>query len=106
MSFWLINVPQNLKVISESPDFKIFYMKAGTPEFIEISMTPTFAGDSLYLISHVFTDLGKYLIKLKHNNSDQVHYNELEVINREEYMKLNTNYSVQYAGAYLVFDNE
>ena len=104
MSFWLINVPQNLKIISDSPDFTISYMKAGTPEFVEISMSPTSEGDSLYLMSHVFTELGKYLIKLKHNDTDQVNYNELEVITKEEYMKLNTNYSVQYSGAYLVFD--
>jgi hypothetical protein len=77
-------------------------MKDGTSEFIEISMTPSFEGDSLYLVSHVFTELGKYLIKLK--SADQVSYNELEVISKEEYMKLNTNYSVKYQGAYLVFD--
>jgi len=102
MSFWLKNAPQNLKVISESPEFELFYMKAGTAEFIEITSPKIFLGDSLYTIEMVFAEIGTYLIKLK--NDTEVKYNELKVITPDEFMKINTDYSVKYSGAYLNFD--
>ncbi len=105
MSFWLKNVPQNLKVISDSPDFTLYYMIAGTSEFIEITEPKIFLGDSLYTIEKTFSEVGTYLIKLKHNATSEVKYNELKVITQEEFMKVNTDYSVKYSGAYLNFGN-
>ncbi|RLA81876.1 MAG: hypothetical protein DRG78_08495 [Epsilonproteobacteria bacterium] len=107
MNIWKIDKVNNFKIISDTPNFKLFFMKDTNTTFTELTEIID-VGDNLYLSPHSFDAPGDYIIKLIDTNTNDVRYNQVNVLDENdfEFMKTGVRYSTKYDDAYLVFNEQ
>jgi len=101
--YWKINEENIITIISDTPNFKLFYMKDDL-EFIEL-LNGIDKGDNLYLYPHTFTEVGNYTIKLFDTSNGDVRYNQIKVLSDSDFnvMLTGTEYSNVFNGPNQVF---
>lgn len=103
---WKVDTLNTIKVISDTSNFTLGWMKDDGSSFTNLSNFISF-GDNLYTTKTSFDEVGSYILKLSDNDTDLVRYESIEVISGDiNYMMTNTKYSSSYNGAYLVFEKE
>lgn len=103
---WKVNVSNTIKVISDTPNFTLSYMKDTNDQFHVVTGFVSL-GDNLYISQLSIDIIGSYIVKLSDNNADLIKYETLEIIEGDvNYMLTGTKYSSSYDGAYLVFDKD